>query len=162
MEDNKNTKTGEKNEGYGQVTIYGIITNAIYGNTKFDKNDAYRISLKPVDGEMDKLREATKEAYKNVSAGFLPKWYQDAKAEYINTKSNYDITLRYKDDRGSDVTTSLSDILADKGSINGSKAAIVFNIKEGAIYPLAIKIFELAVPDFDSLFESIDEEELPF
>ena len=39
-------------------TIYGTITSAFYGSTKFSKDDMYRVSIKIDKANRDKLAEA--------------------------------------------------------------------------------------------------------
>ena len=136
-------------------TIYGTITSAFYGATKFSKNNMYRVSVKIDKANRDKLADACKEMYANAPDSFVPKWYKDEKTEYINFKSKFDIMTIYEGDKN---VQSLGDFLNKYGNITGSKVGIAVKLAEGSIYPLAIKIYEFASTDFSDLFD----EELPF
>ena len=148
-----------------RCTVTGIITSAFKGATKFDKNEAIRIGLKLDDKMMLKLYTTAKGAgiYDNTAPGFVPKWYSEPdKTEYINVKTGYAIKARVKnsDKFNPDHDYDLEDdILNEYGSINGSHCALALNLKDGAIYPLAILIDELKEVTFDDLF---DMDELPF
>lgn len=136
-------------------TIYGTITSAFYGSTKFSKDDMYRVSIKIDKTNRDKLADACKEMYASAPDIFVPKWYKDANAEYINFKSKFDIKTIYDGDKE---ITSLDGFIKKYGNITGSKVGIVVKLATGAIYTMAIKIYELANTDFSDLFD----EELPF
>lgn len=136
-------------------TIYGTITSAFYGATKFSKDDMYRVSIKIDKANRDKLANDCKEMYASAPDSFVPKWYKDENAEYINFKSKFDIKTIYEGDKE---VSSLDDFLRKYGNITGSKVGIAVKLAEGSIYPLAIKIYEFANTDFSDLFD----EELPF
>lgn len=136
-------------------TIYGTITSAFYGATKFSKDDMYRVSIKIDKANRDKLADDCKEMYASAPDSFIPKWYKDDKAEYINFKSKFDIKTIYEGDKE---ITSLDGFLKKYGNITGSKVGIAVKLAEGSIYPLAIKIYQFANTDFSDLFD----EELPF
>lgn len=138
-----------------KATIYGTITSAFFGNTKFSKDDMYRVSIKIDKANRDKLAEDCKEMYASAPDSFVPKWYKDVNAEYINFKSKFDIKTIYEGDKE---VTSLDAFIKKYGNITGSKVGIAVKLAEGSIYPLAIKIYEFANTDFSDLFD----EELPF
>ena len=146
------TKTNET------AKVRGILTGAMYGTSKFDKDEKYHVSIKFDDGERDKLVAACNDIYKNAGS-FTPKWFKDDTTEYVNFKSNYDIPCVYKDDDGNRHDAPLSAILSEFGTISGSKVIIAVTLKEGAIYPKAIAFTELVKASIDDLF---DEDELPF
>ena len=137
-------------------TIYGTITSAFFGSTKFSKDDMYRISIKINKENRDKLAEACADMYKDSPDSFIPKWFKDENAEYINFKSKFDIKAIYDGDKN---ITTLSEFLDEYGNINGSNVGIAVKLDKGSIYPLAIKIYDLKTTDFSDLF---DETELPF
>ena len=136
-------------------TIYGTITSAFFGATKFSKDDMYRVSIKITPEERAKLVDACSEMYSKAPDSFVPKWYKEEKTEYINFKSKFDIKCIYEEDKE---LTSLDAFLKKYGSIRGSKAGIAVKLSEGSIYPIAIKIYELATTDFSDLFD----DDLPF
>lgn len=138
-----------------KVTIYGTITSSFFGATKFSKDDMYRVSVKIDGAELEKLVDASKEMYKDSPASFIPKWFKDEKTEYINFKSKFDIPTISDDDKE---CTTLNDFIKKYGNINGSKCGIALKVADGAIYPIAIKIYKFANTDFSDLFD----EELPF
>ena len=136
-------------------TIYGTITSAFYGATKFSKDNMYRVSIKIDKANRDKLANDCKEMYASAPDSFIPKWYKYENAEYINLKSKFDIKTIYEGDKE---VQSLGDFLGKYGNITGSKVGIAVKLAEGSIYPFAIKIYEFASTDFSDLFD----EELPF
>lgn len=151
-------KDNNKNNAADVVKVRGTVTGAMYGASKFDKDNKYHVSIKFADGEREKFVTACKDIYKNAGS-FTPKWFTDDKAEYINFKSNFDIPCVYKGEGGARVEATLSMILSDYGTISGSNVIVAVTLKEGAIYPKAIAFTELVVASIDDLF---DEEELPF
>lgn len=139
-----------------KTTLYGIVTASFFGTTKFSKKDEmYRISLKVDKANMDALKKACDEMYKEAEDGFIPKWYKADDVEYINLKSKFDIPVVFDGDKE---LTSLDGFLKKYGNINGSKVGVALKIDKGAIYPIAVKIYELTNTDFSDLFD----EELPF
>lgn len=149
----KNNKTNSPKAE--KVVIYGTITSAFFGATKFSKDDMYRVSLKIDGAEREKLVDATAEMYSGAPDSFIPKWFKDDKTEYINFKSKFDIATIYDDDKE---CTSLDAFLKKYGNINGSKCGIAVKVGDGAVYPMAIKIYNFVNTDFSDLFD----EELPF
>lgn len=160
-----NTNNTTKKEAV-RCTVTGIITSAFKGATKFDKNEAIRIGLKLDDKMMLKLYTTAKSAgiYDNTAPGFIPKWYQEPdKTEFINVKTGYAVKVRVQNNEKFNQVTDYDledDILNEYGSINGSHCALALNLKDGAIYPLAILIDNLKEVTFDDLFDDMDE--LPF
>lgn len=138
-----------------KITIYGTLTSAFFGSTKFNKDDMYHVSVKIDEANRNVLVEACKEMYKSVPASFIPKWFKEA-TEYLNFKSKFDIKV-ITNDKNAEVTT-LGKIINEYGNINGSSVGIAVKIAEGAIYPVAIKIYKFATADFTDLFD----DELPF
>lgn len=140
--------------------ITGILTGCMHGTSKFDKEDKYHVSVKFDDGVRASLVDEVKKrkTYEKVSDGFIPDWFKKDDAQYINFKSGYDIKAVYLDN-GNRVNSSIGDMLADFGSITGSKVVVALNIKDGAIYPVAISFKELKVTNACDFF---DEDDLPF
>lgn len=159
-----NTKKNEKAEKAERTNLYlrGVITEAMYGKREFkrgsDSKDKYRISLKVVPEDMEKLIEAAEPYYENTDSKWLPKWYTDEDArEYLNLSSNFDLKIGMKNEAGQleDLGTMMSYIEAN-GNINGSKVIIMVTLKEGAIYPQAILIKELHQTNISDLFKDAD------
>lgn len=155
MKKNETKNSTKAQADVKKVTIYGTIAGAFYGSTKFSKEDMYRVSLKIDASDREALVEASKDMYADSPDSFIPKWFKDEKAEYINIKSKFDIKMIYDGDKE---ITSLNDALSTYGNINGSKVGIALKLTGGSVYPIAIKIYEFANADFSDLFD----EEIPF
>lgn len=172
----KNSKQEAQEMETGKVYLAGTITTAMFGkrtfaNGKKDKDEKYRISLKCTKEAVDKLKEAAEPYYVDTEDKWLPDWLTEETPEdgrYINLSSGFNFRVgEYINgaivDQG-DLTEYLSD---NGGNINGSKAVVLVNIKQGAIYPAALLIKELHKQDIGSMFggEGFTEafgEDLPF
>lgn len=114
------------------IIVEGTIVSARFGSTKFDDNNKYRIAI-----ESDSIDYDSIHAYDNVGSKLTPTWFKD-KTGYINLSSIYDIPVM-------DVTgkkIDFEDWLSDGYNALGSKVKVSIKQKEGALYPIAIKVIE--------------------
>lgn len=146
--------------------VKGVLTSYEYDFPKYgDKSKKlHQIGIKFDEGERDKLVDYVNSVniYDEVSDTFKPSWYKpekDKDKEYLNIKSQFDITAFYRDEHGQTVQTTLADLVADQGSVSGSDVTINLTFKPGATYPLAIAFRTLKVKTFEDFF---DAEDLPF
>ena len=162
--------TSEPKKESRSLMLKGVLTQAMYGKRSFkkggDKEDRYRYSLKLVEGELEKLREAAAPYYEDIDEQWIPKWLtsDDPKdLEYINLSSHYDIMAGLKTEgmtEAEDFGYLIDDYIAENGNINGSKVIMSITIKDGAIYPNAILIKELHKKTINDMFAECDD--LPF
>lgn len=114
------------------IIVEGTIVSARFGSTKFDDNNKYRIAI-----ESDSIDYDSIHAYDNVGSKLTPTWFKD-KTGYINLSSIYDIPVM-------DVTgkkIDFEDWLSDGYNALGSRVKVSIKQKEGALYPIAIKVIE--------------------
>ena len=113
------------------VIVEGVIVSARYGSTKFDDRNKYRFSIKSDNIPYDEIV-----AYEGVGTKMTPAWYinQDG---YINLASIYSIPVL--DSEGIKTDT---DKWFQCDNVIGSKVRVSIRQKEGAIYPVAIKVLE--------------------
>lgn len=113
------------------IIFSGTIKSAyIRGNE--DKQE-YRLNI-----DLDKPKETYGSiiAFANTSKKYIPTWYKNQDGNII-LKSRYDIPVMNTD--GDKVT--FEDWLAE-GLISGAKVKCKIKMKEGAIYPISLKILE--------------------
>lgn len=122
----------EAKKTMNNIIVEGTIVSARFGSTKFDDNNKYRIAI-----ESDSIDYDSIHAYDNVGSKLTPTWYKD-KTGYINLSSIYDIPVM--DVSGKKV--DFEDWLSDDYNALGSKVKVSIKQKEGALYPIAIKVIE--------------------
>lgn len=140
----------KETEAKNSSIIFGVVSFLGNGTTIFDKEAKNRITLKECKinyNDFDTVFKGNK---------FVPDWYSYRENTNVNLKSNYDIPIMMPD--GNIVSFDDFDKRNDK---RGSKVAVKVKITDKAIYPSAIKVFELG--EEYNLFEDFDNgEELPF
>ena len=168
---NKKAAKAEEKIESKSVYLRGVITEAMYGKRSFgkgsDSKDKYRISLKVVPDDMDKLVEEAEPFYEDTDDAWVPKWFKDEDArEFLNLSSNYDIKIGMKTAEGIKDYGTMMDYIADNGNINGSEVVLMVTLKPGAIYPQAILIKKLHTQTIGEMFNGFEDigedEELPF
>lgn len=167
----KAAKTEEKIESKS-VYLRGVITEAMFGKRSFgkgsDSKDKYRISLKVVPEDMDKLIEEAGPFYEETDEKWIPKWYTDEDArEFLNLSSNFDIKIGKKTADGQlEDLGKMMEYIEKNGNINGSEVVLMVTLKPGAIYPQAILIKKLHTQTIGEMFNGFEDigedEELPF
>lgn len=166
---NKKTETEELKAK--SVYLRGVITEAMYGKRSFgkgsDSKEKYRISLKVVPDDMDKLIEEAEPYYEETDEKWLPKWYTDEDArEFLNLSSNFDIKIGKKTADGVEDCGTMMQFIEANGNINGSEVVLMVTLKPGAIYPQAILIKKLHTQTIGEMFNDFmdigEDEELPF
>lgn len=99
-----------------------------------------KLYLTLADVELTKDQKATiEEAFKESGKKFTPSWVTEFEG-YVNLSTVYE--LPFKDTVNNKQGDSIEDYIADGFLWLGSKVAISVNVKEGALYPKAIKIEE--------------------
>ena len=167
-----NKKAEEEKIESKSVYLRGIITEAMFGKRSFgkgsDSKDKYRISLKVVPEDMDKLIEEAEPFYEETDEKWIPKWYTDEDArEFLNLSSNFDIKIGKKTADGQlEDLGKMMEFIEKNGNINGSEVVLMVTLKPGAIYPQAILIKKLHTQTIGEMFNGFMEvdgdEELPF
>ena len=167
----KAAKAEEEKIESKSVYLRGVITEAMYGKRSFgkgsDSKDKYRISLKVVSEDMDKLIEEAEPFYKETDEKWIPKWYTDEDArEFLNLSSNFDIKIGKKTADGVEDCGTMMKYIEENGNINGSEVVLMVTLKPGAIYPQAILIKKLHTQTIGEMFNGFEDigedEELPF
>lgn len=147
------------------VKFKGILTSYEYAAAPQDKGGKkkHRIGVKVTPEVLTDFKKAIDAAgvYKNSSDAFKPKWYKDADAEYINLSSSFDIRALYWDADGLPIDTTVADLTADRGILNGSNVVVACNLKDGAVYPACVGFTQIKVLSMADLFDS-DDMDLPF
>ena len=148
------------------IFVRGTLTDAMFGKRSFakgsDSKEKFRISIKALPEDMEKLVEAAEPYYENTDDAWIPKWYKDEEArEYLNVSSNYDIKAGLKTAEGIQELGNLMDYINENGNINGSKVVLMVILKEGAIYPQSLLIKELHQTTISDMFMEF-EDELPW
>lgn len=140
MSDNKTVKKADAKE---TCIFDGVLKSAF---THQQKNDAgevtgvtHVIQLFP-DGlkidDSEKVWEFFDGFYNGVASKWVPEWYKEKKG--VTVKSNYDIPVKIVD---TDERFSFPQFV-DRGMIRNAKVLVKCNIKESALYPIAMKIVE--------------------
>lgn len=114
------------------IIVEGTIVSARFGSTKFDDNNKYRIAI-----ESDSIDYDSIHAYDNVGSKLTPTWFKD-KTGYINLSSIYDIPIQDVNGKRID----FEEWIGEEHNALGSKVKVSIKQKEGALYPIAIKVIE--------------------
>lgn len=133
------------------IIVKGSMHNCRYGKvTKKDKEDKYRFSIKLNPEDMtDTFYAQFEEVYMNMSDSFTPTWLKERNG-YINQASSFDFKVELPDGSRIDYSEALKTI----DNLNGSIGQFKLKLKEGAIYPIAIKLSEFG--EESNLFEGFE------
>ena len=125
------TQKKEQSKVMENVIVEGVIVSARYGSTKFDDRNKYRFSIKSDNIPYDEIV-----AYEGVGRKMTPAWFinQDG---YINLASIYSIPVL-----NSEGIKTETDAWFNTDNVIGSKVRVSIRQKEGAVYPVAIKVLE--------------------
>lgn len=116
------------------IKITGLVKRAAHGSGKYDPEEKNRISV--FVEENPEIYYDMITAYDNVGAKFTPDWFKKADG-YFNFSSKYDIPVM--NSAGEKITFEQ---WLDEMTAVGSVIIIKIKQKEGAVYPLAIKVLE--------------------
>lgn len=142
--------------------VTGILTSAFYGCKSFGNKKTAEMTHLTIKTDIEKLKkiseeESVKEIFKNSS--MKPKWVSNPEGTegYINFHTKYSIPVM--------VNGRIYDsdaILIDKdvefaNQLIGGQVKLQFVVKEGGVYPKAVKIIKLG--EEYNPFAAFDEEE---
>ena len=135
-------KKDQKEQKYNDIIFTADVVRCYFGESRFDKDAAYRITLKSNNMPYDEIT-----AFDDCGSKFTPTWLKDAEG-YMNLKSKFDIPV--KDVKGRKI--SIDDWIKSE-TATGSRVKVKIRQKEGAIYPVAISILEdgAAVDPFEGM-----------
>ena len=122
----------EAKKAMNNIIVEGTIVSARFGSTKFDDNNKYRIAI-----ESDSIDYDSIHAYDNVGSKLTPSWFKD-KTGYINLSSIFDIPIQDVNGKRID----FEEWIGEDYNALGSKVKVSIKQKEGALYPIAIKVIE--------------------
>ena len=133
MEQEQTQKEERKmsNEKMEYLTFTAKVVRAFFGATRYDKDECNRITV-----HSDDMPYTDIWAYDDCGSKYTPSWLKDANG-YMNLKSNFDIPV--KDVRGRKISF---DDWIESGTTTGAMVKIKIRQKEGAIYPMAVKILQ--------------------
>lgn len=120
----------KKMEKIEDLYIVGKVVKAMYGSTRFDKDEKFRLTIK---GDIP-YGEIT--AYDHTRSSFIPTWFKNQDG-YMNLTSVYDIPCRYGNNK-----FNFSDWVGNDTDLTAPNSEVVVRIrqKDGAVYPVAIDI----------------------
>lgn len=124
-------KKVQETKKMSNLIIEGVVVSAKYGATKFDDKNKYRLSLYSENMPYDDIT-----AFDTVGEKMTPSWYKEQEG-YINLNSIFDIPVM--DIKGNRIDF---DAWLDTGKAVKSKVKVSVRQKEGALYPIAIKVIE--------------------
>ena len=141
-----------------KLVVSGSLSSFRYGTNKFDhENDKYYVSIK-CDDLSKEVRDAIREKYFSDSKEkYIPDPFKegaDLSNNYLNLKSLYPIPV-FKEGDGNK-KYSMDDVIDEWGDglpPYGSEVVLSCRLKEGAVYPLAIKFITIVKANADDYFE---------
>lgn len=139
-----------------KLVLSGILSAFRFGTNKFDKEtERYFVSIKADDIPAD-VRSTIREKYfSNSKEKYIPEPFRedaDLSNTYLNLKSQYEIPV-FKEGAGNKKFTFDEVIeLGDGLPPYGSEVLLSCRLKEGAIYPLAVKIITVVKMSADDYF----------
>lgn len=124
-------KKVQETKKMSNLVIEGVVVSAKYGATKFDDKNKYRLSLYSENMPYDDIK-----AFDTVGEKMTPSWYKEQEG-YINLNSIFDIPVM-------DIAGNRIDFDAWLGTGKAVKSKVKVSVrqKEGALYPIAIKVIE--------------------
>ena len=124
-------KKVQEKKSMNNLVIEGVVVSAKYGATKFDDKNKYRLSLYSENMPYDDIK-----AFDTVGEKMTPSWYKEQEG-YINLNSIFDIPVM--DIKGNRIDF---DAWLETEKVVKSKVKVSVRQKEGALYPMAIKVIE--------------------
>lgn len=139
-----------------KLVVSGTLSAFRYGTNKFDKDtEKYYVSVK-ADELPSEIRDSIRLTYFAESKEkYIPDPFKegaDPNNTYLNLKSMYEIPV-FMEGKGNQKFT-FDDVieLGDGLPPYGSEILLSCRLKEGAVYPLAIKIINLVKANADDYF----------
>lgn len=139
-----------------KLVLSGVLSAFRFGTNKFDKDtERYFVSIKADDIPAD-VRSTIREKYfADTKEKYIPEPFRedaDLSNTYLNLKSQYEIPV-FKEGSGNKKFT-FDDVieLGDGLPPYGSEVLLSCRLKEGAIYPLAVKIITVVKMSADDYF----------
>lgn len=143
-------------EDENKLVLSGTLTSFRHGVNKFDKEtEKYYISIK-ADSLPADLRTKIREKYfGDTKEKFIPDTFKDnadLENTYVNLKSLYEIPV-FKEGTGNK-KYSFDDVIdmGDGLPPYGSEVLLSIRLKEGSLYPLALKIVTVVKSSADDYF----------
>lgn len=104
-----------------------------YGNESNEENKKKNVlNLKDIT---DDVKKALTEVFENKPPKWQPMWFKEG-MESVQLKSTYDIPVMLVDEGEK---MSFQDFV-ERGLIRGAKVRVSVNLKDGAIYPVAMMV----------------------
>jgi hypothetical protein len=157
MADKKNNKgTVILKLDENKLVLSGTLSAFRFGTNKFDKEtERYFVSIKADDIPAD-VRKTIRETYfSDTKEKYIPEPFRegaDLTNTYINLKSQYEIPV-FKEGSGNKKYTFQEVIdLGDGLPPYGSEVLLSCRLKEGAVYPLAVKLITIVKASADDFF----------
>lgn len=152
------------------VRVCGTVTDMMYGrrtykNGRKDKEDKFRLSIKPADGEIEKLIDEAAPYYENADANYIPKFLKDDVSEdleYLNLKSSFEFPFAKLENGAIIEAGTFTNVLEQYGNITGSKVVVTVKLVEGAFYPASVCIVELKSKSLTDFYSDLEFDKLPF
>lgn len=122
-----------------KVTVTGTICECRRTSKTFkgkSNGEYFYLSLKDVEYSNEDDKAIIKDAFKESGKKFTPSWVEDIEKGFVNTKTKFDLPVRYN---GTDYK-SIEDLIADEEDFEpmGASVKLGLNVKNGAIYPTAV------------------------
>lgn len=140
-----------------KLVVSGSLTALRYGVNKFDKDtEKYYVSVK-ADSLTKEVRDAIRVKYfSDCKEKYIPDPFKedaDVTNTYLNLKSLYEIPVFKEGDGNKKYTLAEVIELGDGLPPYGSEVLLSCRLKEGAIYPLALKLVTIVKANADDFFE---------
>lgn len=139
-----------------KLVLSGTLSAFRFGTNKFDKDtEHYFVSIK-ADEIPAEIRNTIREKYfADTKDKYIPEPFKenaDLSNTYINLKSQYEIPV-FKDGEGNKKFSFQEVIdMGDGLPPYGSEVLLSCRLKEGAVYPLAVKIIKVVKASADDFF----------
>lgn len=131
------------------IKVNGVLIEAKRAKKIFNgrENEFLWVSLAEAEVSEEQLT-TLKAAFKDAGNKFTPAWVKDFDG-FVNTKSQFDINVIDVNGR----KNTLEAMTAERTDIIGSKVTLALAVKNGAVYPYAIKFLEYGEErDFADVF----------
>lgn len=117
------------------IVVMGTIKKAYFGKTKFSEDEKNRITLYSEDFPYQDIT-----AYDDTPDKLTPGWYKDQEG-YCNLASGYEIEVMLTSGKVIDFLEWVKNY-----DTHNAEVSIKIRQKDGAIYPVAIKVYKDGEP----------------
>lgn len=141
-------REGQDMEGRKNIVVIGTVCEARRTTKTFKGKtgeNLFYFSLKETEYSKEEDKQTCIEAFAESGKKFTPSWVSEIDKGFVNTKSKFDIPVRYNGTEYNSLEVLIDDSDNDFYPM-GAKVKVSLTVKNGAIYPKAVIVIENGEP----------------